>query len=156
MGERHDDDTVCCLGSLKASWKWEFISGHTDCQLSCLLSAQKCQLVSGARLVLKEEDGVIHYRNKIVQFVPLVRLLTYSRFPSANTQCLVWIWWHALKFLSPNKTMQVITISQWHFPLISHCCFSCLLNFCAVFTLCCMCTCSRHISHCSWCRHLDI
>lgn len=34
MGERHDDDTVCCLGSQKASWKWEFIRALTDCQLS--------------------------------------------------------------------------------------------------------------------------
>lgn len=60
MGERHDDDTVCCLGSQKASWKCEFISARTDCQLSCLLSAQKRQLASGARLVLEQEDGLLH------------------------------------------------------------------------------------------------
>lgn len=38
----------------------------------------KCQLASGARLVLKQEDGVIHYKNTFLYFVPLAGLVTYS------------------------------------------------------------------------------
>lgn len=139
MGERHDDDTVCCLGSQKASWKWEFVLALTE-QPTVLPppcprfpTRKRCTVgfATGRFLNLSEKKlwdcTVIQYSFKILCYVLSVlcvglnKYFTFKIFQILFPHLLITlIWQYRLCFLSCSFLCLLGMHGEtvWHFGKI--------------------------------------